>query len=196
MDFPGGRATNGLDDPVPPANNPNGQAAPNGIVNDLSERITSLPYPVPLRGIQIKIRCFEPDSRQVREITIEHDFLPKSGFFSPLLTRLPYCAGCAGGAADRSSIRTMCSNEQYSTRSSIPNASFPGIPNINPRTQYQHEFRMANIERRAVREVDSEWNERRPSEELDEFFGSHRNFSEGNDLENIIAGTTGRTLIK
>ncbi len=77
QDFPGGRDTNGLDDPVPPANNPNGQAAPNGIVDDLSERITSMPYPVPLRGIQIKIRCFEPDSRQVREITIEHDFLPK-----------------------------------------------------------------------------------------------------------------------
>ncbi len=35
------------------------------------------PYPVPLRGIQIKIRCFEPDSKQIREITIEHDFLPK-----------------------------------------------------------------------------------------------------------------------
>jgi len=25
----------------------------------------------------VKIRCFEPDSRQVREVTIEQDFLPK-----------------------------------------------------------------------------------------------------------------------
>ncbi|MEI8374056.1 MAG: prepilin-type N-terminal cleavage/methylation domain-containing protein [Planctomycetota bacterium] len=31
----------------------------------------------PLRGIQIKIRCFEPGSRQIREIPIEQDFLPK-----------------------------------------------------------------------------------------------------------------------
>ena len=63
--FAGGNSTNGLDDDG------------NGIVDDASEWITSPPYPVPLRGIQIKIRCFEPDSRQVREITIEQDFLPK-----------------------------------------------------------------------------------------------------------------------
>jgi type II secretory pathway component PulJ len=48
-----------------------------GVVDDNGERITSLPYPVALRGIQIKIRCFEPDSKQIREITIAHDFLPK-----------------------------------------------------------------------------------------------------------------------
>jgi type II secretory pathway component PulJ len=39
--------------------------------------ITSPPYPVALRGIQVKIRCFEPDSRQIREVTVEQDFLPK-----------------------------------------------------------------------------------------------------------------------
>jgi type II secretory pathway component PulJ len=77
VDVPGGRATNGLDDPVPPANNPNGPPVANGIVDDVSEQITSSPYPVALRGIQIKIRCYEPDSRQIREITLEHDFLPK-----------------------------------------------------------------------------------------------------------------------
>ncbi len=48
-----------------------------GIVDDASEQLTSPPYPVPLRGIQVKIRCFEPDSKQVREVTIEQDFLPK-----------------------------------------------------------------------------------------------------------------------
>jgi len=35
------------------------------------------PYSAPplgLRGIQIKIRVFEPDSRQIREVTIIHDF--------------------------------------------------------------------------------------------------------------------------
>ena len=72
------QATNGLDDSLP--------GTPGyGIVDDLSEYVVSggtlapgiSPYPVPLRGIQIKIRCFEPDSRQIREVTIEHDFLPK-----------------------------------------------------------------------------------------------------------------------
>jgi len=30
---------------------------------------------VPLKGIQVKIRVFEPDSRQIREITVVEDFL-------------------------------------------------------------------------------------------------------------------------
>ena len=38
---------------------------------------TSPPYPYPLRGIQVKIRVFEPDSRQVREVTVVQDFLPQ-----------------------------------------------------------------------------------------------------------------------
>ena len=42
-----------------------------------AEKPSSPPYPAPLRGIQIKIRIFEPDSRQIREVTIEQDFLPK-----------------------------------------------------------------------------------------------------------------------
>ena len=57
--------TNGFDD--------NGD----GVVDDPGELETSPPYPVPLRGIQVKIRVFEPDSRQVREVTIVQDFLPK-----------------------------------------------------------------------------------------------------------------------
>jgi type II secretory pathway component PulJ len=61
----GGKGTNGLDDDG------------DGIVDDASESLTQPPYPVPLRGIQVKIRCFEPASRQVREVTIEQDFLPK-----------------------------------------------------------------------------------------------------------------------
>lgn len=36
------------------------------------------PYAAPLRAIQIKIRVFDPDSRQVREVTLEHEFLPES----------------------------------------------------------------------------------------------------------------------
>jgi type II secretory pathway pseudopilin PulG len=70
------QATNGLDD------------SGSGVVDALSEYYMTTgpykglapgvsPYPVPLRGIQVTIRCFEPDSKQIREITIEHDFLPK-----------------------------------------------------------------------------------------------------------------------
>jgi type II secretory pathway pseudopilin PulG len=63
--YPPGRGTNGFDDDG------------NGIVDDDGEKITSPPYPYPLRGIQVKIRVFEPDSRQIRELTIIQDFLPK-----------------------------------------------------------------------------------------------------------------------
>ncbi len=62
---PVGQGVNGFDD--------------NGIngVDDADELRTSPPYPVPLRGIQVKIRVFEPDSRQVREVTVVQDFLPQ-----------------------------------------------------------------------------------------------------------------------
>ena len=63
--YPPGRGVNGFDDDG------------NGIVDDDGEKITSPPYPYPLRGIQVKIRVFEPDSRQIRELTIVQDFLPK-----------------------------------------------------------------------------------------------------------------------
>ncbi|HVC97566.1 MAG TPA: hypothetical protein VND64_28045, partial [Pirellulales bacterium] len=55
--------TNGLDD--------------NGIggVDDATEIEGPMPYPVPLKGIQIKIRVYDPDSRQIREVTLTQDFL-------------------------------------------------------------------------------------------------------------------------
>ena len=49
----------------------------NGVVDDAGEIANPPPYPIPLRGIQVKIRIFEPDSRQVREVTVEQDFLPR-----------------------------------------------------------------------------------------------------------------------
>lgn len=53
--------TNGIDD--------------NGIgVDDLTEVEGPTPYPVPLKGIQIKIRIFDPDSREIREVTVTSDF--------------------------------------------------------------------------------------------------------------------------
>lgn len=64
-DTSAGQLVNGFDD-----NN-------NGLVDDPTEAIAPPPYPAPLRGIQVKIRTFEPDSRQIRELTVVQDFLPK-----------------------------------------------------------------------------------------------------------------------
>ena len=64
-DTAAGQSTNGLDD-----NN-------NGLVDEPLELIAPPPYPAPLRGIQVKIRTFDPDSRQIREVTVIQEFLPK-----------------------------------------------------------------------------------------------------------------------
>jgi hypothetical protein len=58
-------ATNGLDD-----DNQNG-------IDDVGERETSPPYPVPLRGVQVRIRVLEPETRQVRQATVVKDFIPE-----------------------------------------------------------------------------------------------------------------------
>ena len=57
--------TNGFDD--------NGD----GVVDDVGEMEAFPPYPFPARGLQIRIRTFEPDSRQVRELTVIADLTPK-----------------------------------------------------------------------------------------------------------------------
>jgi hypothetical protein len=56
--------TNGLDD-----DNANG-------VDDMGERETAPPYDVPLRGIQVKLRVYEPDTRNIRETTVTRNFVP------------------------------------------------------------------------------------------------------------------------
>ena len=48
-----------------------------GAVDDPRERQYPPPYTVPLRGIQVKIRCFEPSSRQVREVTVIQEFVTR-----------------------------------------------------------------------------------------------------------------------
>jgi hypothetical protein len=48
----------------------------NGIVDDADEQETSPPYPFPLRGIEVRIRVYEPSSRQVRQVTVRHTFVP------------------------------------------------------------------------------------------------------------------------
>lgn len=45
-----------------------------GVVDEPAEMEAPPPYFAPLRGIQVKIRVFEPDSRQIREVTIVHSF--------------------------------------------------------------------------------------------------------------------------
>jgi hypothetical protein len=78
-----GRALNGIDDPE--INASGSPTSNDGVVDDIvydgdpstGENITAPPYPVPLRGIQVKIRVFEPDSKQVREVTVVQDFLPQ-----------------------------------------------------------------------------------------------------------------------
>ena len=46
-------------------------------VDDPKERETSPPYPVPLRGLQVKIRVYEPDSQTVRQATVTSSFIPQ-----------------------------------------------------------------------------------------------------------------------
>ncbi len=46
-----------------------------GVVNDATEKVIFPPYATPLRGIQVKIRVYEPDSRQVREVTVTQSFV-------------------------------------------------------------------------------------------------------------------------
>ncbi len=60
------QGTNGVDDPP----------FVNG-VDDVGERETSPPYPVPLRSIQVRLRIIDPDSRQVRQVTVTSDFVPE-----------------------------------------------------------------------------------------------------------------------
>ena len=58
------QGTNGLDD-----NGVNG-------VDELAEHDTQAPFAAQLRGIRVIIRDYEPSSQQVREVTVEQDFLP------------------------------------------------------------------------------------------------------------------------
>lgn len=47
-----------------------------GVIDDVGEQETSPPYPYPLRGIEVRIRCYEPSSKQIRQVTIRHTFVP------------------------------------------------------------------------------------------------------------------------
>ena len=58
----------------------------NGIDDDLSngvddkggmEQECRLPYPFPLRGLEVKVRTYEPGTRQVQQGTVSSDFIPE-----------------------------------------------------------------------------------------------------------------------
>lgn len=44
--------------------------------NERGEQETAPPYSFPLRGIEIRLRCYEPRSRQIRQVTVRHTFVP------------------------------------------------------------------------------------------------------------------------
>jgi hypothetical protein len=48
----------------------------NGI-DDIGERETAPPYDRPLRGVQVKLRVFERDSQQIREVSVNQHFVPE-----------------------------------------------------------------------------------------------------------------------
>ena len=48
----------------------------NSLVDESAEQETSPPYPYPLRGIEVRIRVYEPKSRQARQVTVRHTFVP------------------------------------------------------------------------------------------------------------------------
>jgi hypothetical protein len=66
--------TNGFDDPGFYADNPN--AIRLG-VDDQGEYETSPPYNTPLRAVQVRLRVLEPDSGQIREVTVRQHFVPE-----------------------------------------------------------------------------------------------------------------------
>ena len=75
-------ATNGFDNlgeyaVVPATNPPTTVIDTRHGVDDAGERETSPPYDVPLRGMQVRLRAYERDSRQVREVGVKQHFVPE-----------------------------------------------------------------------------------------------------------------------
>jgi type II secretory pathway pseudopilin PulG len=69
------QGTNGVDDAVP-ARTSSPAVPADGVIDDVDEWETSPPYRAALRGIEVRIRCYEPTSRQVRQMTVRHTFVP------------------------------------------------------------------------------------------------------------------------
>ena len=48
----------------------------NSLVDEYLEQETRPPYAYPLRGVEVRIRVCEPKSRQARQVTVRHTFVP------------------------------------------------------------------------------------------------------------------------
>ena len=46
----------------------------NGAIDETAEFETAPPYNVPVRGIEIRLRCYEPQGKQIRQVTVRHAF--------------------------------------------------------------------------------------------------------------------------
>ena len=70
------QGTNGLDDDQNGlVDEPPIDLNRDGVYEAPGELETSPPYPYPLRGVEVRIRCYEPSSRQVRQMTIRQTFV-------------------------------------------------------------------------------------------------------------------------
>lgn len=73
--------TNGLENNTPAnaavddaVNGADNTSPADGLPDDPGESETSPPYPVPLKAIEVRIRCYDPTSRQVRQVTVRQAF--------------------------------------------------------------------------------------------------------------------------
>lgn len=46
----------------------------NNVIDELDEFETLPPYLAPLRGLEVSIRCIEPTSKEIRQVTVRHSF--------------------------------------------------------------------------------------------------------------------------
>jgi hypothetical protein len=58
---------------TPPPTLPDTRLGP----DDVGEYETTPPYDKPLRGVQLLIRAYEPDSRAIRQVRVNQHFLPE-----------------------------------------------------------------------------------------------------------------------
>jgi hypothetical protein len=65
--------TNGLDDPGHYSDGNFVRLGP----DDVGERETAPPYDKPLRGMQVVLRLYERDSRQIRQVSVNQSFVPE-----------------------------------------------------------------------------------------------------------------------
>ncbi|WP_146443973.1 PilW family protein [Botrimarina colliarenosi] len=65
--------TNGLDDAAVYSGTVATRLGP----DDYAERETRPPYDAPLRGLQVSLRAYERDSRQIREVRVKESFVPE-----------------------------------------------------------------------------------------------------------------------